>query len=260
MEGSSLNLAHSPSGGTLLLIEYGEDGTHYKLLDTDALESRFEWIEPRGSSAPYAEAISDQEILGGRDKDKHTQIPFIRKFDAAAWRELPSSSPMSLPELDGGLFRPHLLFLSNDLLLGWERAVQGADATLRLVQADGATVSSPILPEQTHGVSFPKSLVVSQDGRYFAFTGTRENYGSHVMLDVLKMDMTFWPDEMFLIVWDASRPQPLAKLDLGKLYTPFSVQGLCFAGDDPPGIVFVDGTTLRFVSMRVAHNSESKPQ
>lgn len=257
-KGSGLHLVHSLSGATLLLGDPWEDGMRYKVLDTDTLESRIEWVEPRSSHPPYVEAISDREMLGSRGTEKSAETPFVRTFDGH-WEELQNWGPHSRASLEGSVLHPHLLFLSEELLLGWEPGTQKSDATVRVARKDGAATSSPTLPKPSHEINFPKSLIVSADGRYFAFTGTRENWGSHVMLDVMKMDMTFWPDEEFLMAWEASRAEPLTKFDLGKLYTPFSIQGICFAGDDPPGIAFVDGTTLKFVPLPLSSNSSSQP-
>jgi len=254
VKGSGLHLVHSPSGATLLLGDPWEDSMRYRVLDTDTLESRFEWVEPWDSDPPYVEAISDREMLGGRGKEKTAEIPFVRTF-GSDWEKLRNWGPQSRATVEGSVINPHLLFLSEELLLGWELGTKKSDATVRIARKDGAAILSPTLPKPSHEISFPNSLILSQDGRYFAFTGTHENWGSHVMLDLMKTDMTFWPDEEFLTVWEASRAEPLAKFTLGKLYTPFSIQGICFAGDDPPGIAFVDGTTLKFVPLPRSSNS-----
>lgn len=76
---------------------------------------------------------------------------------------------------------------------------------------------------------------------YFGFLGTHENWGTHLMLDVLKMDDTFWSDDTFVYVWQTERSDPVATIELGAGQAQFAV-----LGGDFPGIAYERGSTLKF--------------
>jgi hypothetical protein len=71
--------------------------------------------------------------------------------------------------------------------------------------------------------------------------GTHENWETHVLLDVLKMDITFWNDDTFVYVWQTGRPDPLTKVGLGAGAAPFPI-----LGGDFPGVAALHASTLKF--------------
>lgn len=54
----------SSSGRSALVGQVLEDGLHYKLLDADTLDIKFEWMAKAGTNAPRVLALSDQGLLG----------------------------------------------------------------------------------------------------------------------------------------------------------------------------------------------------
>ena len=68
---------------------------------------------------------------------------------------------------------------------------------------------------------------------------------SHLLADVMTMDITFWDDDLIFLVREASNPEPVAKIPLGT-----DVRALSFSPDDPPTLAFVTGSTLRVLRIQ----------
>lgn len=72
----------------------------------------------------------------------------------------------------------------------------------------------------------------------------REPWPTHLMLDVVQLDMAFQGHESFLFVWDRSVWTPIVKIDLGS-----GGRALCLSPEAPPRIAYVDGNTLRAIRL-----------
>jgi len=57
---------------------------------------------------------------------------------------------------------------------------------------------------------------------------------SHLLVDVMTMDITFWNDDALFLIWEAYKfPEPVARIPPG---AP-SVRALSLAPDDPPTLL-----------------------
>jgi hypothetical protein len=192
VHGDGNHLLFSPGGAAVYAREPGTDGAHYRILETESLAERLSWVEPRDSHAPQVLAISDEEMLVTDAKAaKAEKVVFLRPFDGD-WHEFvladQTNNKVEERRFSGSAYG----FLGNHKFFAAERTSDGE--LLRILEADGSILSTPRFPETRHGIQFPIALYASQDGRYFGFLGTHENWGTHLMLDVLKMDDTFWSD------------------------------------------------------------------
>lgn len=241
----------SPGGSTALIGQVLEDGVHYKVLDTDTLEMKFEWMARAGTNAPRVLALSDQGLLGlAASKTPHvTSAPegdtklYLGKFDGA-WTPFPASLEVSHTGYGRFWISNQLAFLSDDTIVGLRKTQDGAAASLAVLRTDGTTVLSPAIPQLGAHTSLTGPVNVSQDGRYFVVGCTHRPWLSHLMLDVWQMDDTFQNDELELLVWASSQPKPVARFNLG---SDVAVSALHLALDDPPSIVFLSRSTLRVI-------------
>ena len=87
-------------------------------------------------------------------------------------------------------------------------------------------------------------------GRYFAVGFRHQPWMSHLLLDVMTMDMTFWTDDSLFLVWEVSRPEPVARIPAGT-----DLRALSFSPDDPPTFAFVTGSKLQVVRIKPEANS-----
>lgn len=85
----------------------------------------------------------------------------------------------------------------------------------------------------------------SSNGRNFAIDFEHEPWLTHLMLDVMQLDMAFQGDEYFLFVWDRSVLTPIARIDLGS-----GGRALCLSREARPRIAYVDGNTLRVIRLQ----------
>ncbi len=241
-KGSVDRVLVSPSGQTIYIGESGNDGLHCKVIDAETLEDRLAWTEPHDSRSPGAIAISDNEMLGvlgqvsfvggvdGKVADSQGP-PMLRSF-GGKWHEIPKPD-------SGQILAPFYGFLENDKFFAAEK--KGEEKSVRIVKTNGEINFAPVFPQTSHSIRFPVALEASRDGRYFGFLGARENWGNHLMLDVLKWDDTFWDDDTFVYLWRTERPDPVAKIDLGTGKVVFAV-----LGGDSPGVASIRGTKLQY--------------
>jgi hypothetical protein len=246
VRGEANHLLFSPGGAAVYAREPATDGTHCKVLQSESLTERRSWVEPRDSHAPQILAISDEEMLGSGERAtpadanaaKTKKVMMLRPFDGD-WHEFVLAEQENNKNAESRFSGSGYGSLGNHKFFALESGREGE--ILRILQADASILSTPNFPEARHGIWFPIGLYASQDGRYFGFMGTRENWGTHVMLDLLKMDDTFWSDDTFVYVWQTERSDPVARVELGAGKAQFAV-----LGGDFPGIAYVRGSTLKF--------------
>jgi hypothetical protein len=138
-----------------------------------------------------------------------------------------------------GLHSTQLAFLSDAVLVGVRAKRKDIEGSIAVLQSDGKILSSPVIPKLAERTSLTGPVAVSAGGRYFAVGFQHQPWISHQLVDVMKMDITFWDDDGIFIVWEASRPEPVAKIPVGT-----HVRALSFSQDDPPTLAFITGSRL----------------
>jgi hypothetical protein len=243
----------SPSGSTVLLGQILEDGVHYRLLDSDTLETRSEWTREAGSDSPGIVALSDKELLGFRDsKTQEKPHPadserdlYVRSLDGP-WRPLHATLDVSSHGGIGqGLHPTQLAFLSDAAIVGVNAKRKDFEGSIAVLQSDGTVLSPPVIPNLPDRTSLTGPVAVSAGGRYFAVGFKHQPWMSHLLVDVMTMDITFWNDDSLFLVWEASHPEPVARIPLGT-----DVRAVSFSPDDPPTLAFVNGSTLKVVRIQ----------
>ena len=225
--------------------ESGSDGLHCKVLGTETLEERFSWVEPRDSHSPRVIAISDEEMLGAREvaqsgtrgTTKPEQASWLRTYDGE-WREFELSNEGKRKVGEGQILASSFGFTGTHQFF---TSTNDPEQPILIVQSNGTIFSSPVFPKASHSVQFPVSVSISYDRRYFAVMGTREPWGTHLMLHILKLDDTFWSDDTFVYVWETAHPEPVAKINLWPGKTDITV-----LGGDYPANAAVHESTFRF--------------
>jgi hypothetical protein len=248
----------SSSGRTMLLEQSREDGIHYRMLETDTLETKFEWAREAGSDSPSIIALSDKELLGMRAKQTQKEPRqadderdlYVRSFDGP-WRPLSASLDVSHRGWEPGVNPNQLAFLTDSVLVGVNAKRKQSEPPLTVVQSDGTILSLPVIPKLPDRTSLSGPVAASAGGRYFAVGFVHQPWISHVMLDVMQMDMTFSGDDSLYLVWEASRPEPVARVPAGNDMP----RALSFSLDDPPGLAFINGSTLKVVRIQPKANS-----
>lgn len=248
----------SPSGGTLLLGQILEDGVHYRLLESDTLETKLEWTREAGSDPPGIVALSDKELLGFRNlENQEKRVPasterdlYVRSFDGP-WRPLHTTLDVSSHGGIGqGLHPTQLAFLSDSVVVGVNAKRKELEGSIVVLQSDGTILGPPVIPKLPDRTSLTGPVAVSVGGRYFAVGFRHQPWISHLLVDVMTMDITFWNDDSLFLVWQASRPEPVARIPIGT-----DLRALSFSPDDPPTIAFVAGSTLRVIPFQPQANS-----
>ncbi len=243
----------SASGRTVLLGQVLEDGVHYRVLEPNTLDTKLEWMQAAGSHSPWIVAISDKEMLGigpAKKEDKPSAVHsgrYTRTFEGP-WRPLPVSLDIGHHGIQPGLHPNHSVFLGDDLIValftkpGVALGLQPppTETPIKVFRTDGTIVSTPTIPKLPDRTWLTGPVATSADGRYFAVGFSHRGWLSHVMLDVMQMDMAFENDESLLLVWDASHPMPVAQINLGNKVYSHSL----FA-DDPLLVLVLNGTTLK---------------
>jgi hypothetical protein len=70
----------SSSGRTVLLGQIREDGVHYRVLESDTRETKFEWTREAGSDSPWIVALSDKELLPGTSAPRRRRARSLRSI------------------------------------------------------------------------------------------------------------------------------------------------------------------------------------
>jgi hypothetical protein len=200
----------SPSRHTLLVGHFLDDGKHYEMLDSDTLASGMSWTD--GTHDPLIVALSDKELLavGAPASGKPSggsQPLYVRTIDGP-WRSLPVSFETGSREPDlGG--HDDITFLSDHLIAGIEPSVLSNPVRLKLIQTDGTVVFSSTVQAHADLGSSVGPIQASADGRYFAIVE------SPISWLWRQLDMVLWPDDLYVVIWSASSPTPVKKLNLG---------------------------------------------
>lgn len=245
----------SASGATVLIGQILEDGVHYKLLESDTLNTKLEWTAEADSKPLSVLALSDKELLGlGKPQSSELKDAangpgqlFVRAYDGS-WAPLPTSFDPSSHSIWAGPYPNQLAFLSEHTLVGVLSKPEKTGAPIAVVRTDGTAVFSPVIPKLAENTTLFGPVNVSQDGRYFSVGFQHRPWLSHLMLDVWKMDMAFQPDELTLLVWESSQPVSVAQVRLGSVY---DVRGLSFVLDDPPSIALLGRNILKVIPVQV---------
>jgi hypothetical protein len=198
----------SPSRRTLLVRHFWDDRKLCQLLDSDTLASRMSWKD--GTHDPLIIALSDKELLGVRDPasgrpDSGNQSIHVRTIDGP-WRSLPVSFDTGSSLLGGP---DDITFLSDHLIAGIEPSVLSNPVRLKLIQTDGTVVFSSTVQAHADLGSSVGPIQASADGRYFAIVE------SPISWLWRQLDMVLWPDDLYVVIWSASSPTPVKKLNLG---------------------------------------------
>jgi hypothetical protein len=111
-----------------------------------------------------------------------------------------------------------------------------------LLQSDGTLLAPPVIPKLPERTNLTGPVGVSVGGRYFAAGFQHQPWISHLLVDVMTLDITFWSDDSLFLVWNASLPEPVAKVPMGT-----EVRAVSFSPDSPPTLAYVSGATLKVV-------------
>jgi hypothetical protein len=120
-----------------------------------------------------------------------------------------------------------------------------------VVQSDGTVFSLPVIPKLPDRTRLSGPVAASAGGRYFAVGFIHQPWISHVMQDAMQMDITFWGDDSLHLAWNASRPEPVARIPADSDMP----RALSFSLDDPPGLAFINGSTLKVVRIQTKTNA-----
>jgi hypothetical protein len=217
------------------------------------LETKSEWAREAGSDSPGIIALSDKELLGFRgienqEKPRKTdgeRDVFVRSFDGP-WHPLNTTLDVSHRGGVGqGLHPTQLAFLSDAVLVGVHLKRNEIDDSIVALQSDGTILFRPIIPKLPDRANLTGPVAVSAGGRYFAVGFKHQPWISHLLLDVMTLDITFWDDESLFLVWEASSPEPVARVPLGT-----DIRALSFLPDDPPTLALIAGSKLQVIRIQ----------
>jgi len=204
----------SSGGHTVLLGQILKGNVHYRVLETDTLETKFEWTREEGSDSPRIIALSDKELLGFRDirsGEKPIGLntereAFVRPL-GGSWHPLNTTLDVSNRGLMSQGFHPtQLAFLSDTVLVGVHRKTSERDGSIVELESDGTVLSRPLISKLQDRTTLSGPVAVSAGGHYFAVGFEHQPWLSHLLLDVMTMDITFWPDDS--LFWSG---RPLAR-------------------------------------------------
>jgi hypothetical protein len=242
----------------VLLGQVREGHVHYRALEADTLEPRFEWTREADSDSPWIVALSDKELLGIRDsrpqeKPRRADVEFeafVRPFDGP-WHPLNTTLDLSIRGATSQGSEPsQLAFLSDSVLVGVHTKTKNRDGSIVELRSDGTVFSRPVIPELPDRTTLTGPVAVSAGGRYFAVGFEHQPWLSHLLLDVMTMDMTFWPDDSLYLIWEASNPEPVARIPLGT-----ELRALTFARDDPLTLACIAGSKLQVLQIHPKTNN-----
>jgi hypothetical protein len=248
----------SPGGRTVLLGQVLEDNVLYRTLETDTLETKLEWKREPGSDSPWIVAISDKELLGIRgtkaqakplEADRERDV-FVRSIDGS-WH--PPNTTLDVTRHGGvglGLQPTPLSFLSDAVLVGVHAKGKEIEGSIVVLQSDGTILFRPVIPKLPDRTNLIGPVAVSAGGRYFAVGFEHQPWISHLLLDVMTMDITFWDDDLFFLVWEASSPEPVARVPVGT-----DLRAISFAPDYPPTLAFIAGSKLQIIRIQPKVNT-----
>jgi len=252
----------SPGGHTVLLGQIREGNVHYRALEADTLETKFEWTRDAGSDSPGIVALSDKELLGfrnthspekprGADPEREA---FVRPFDGP-WHPLNTTLDVSNRGMTSqGFHSTQLAFLSDTVLVGVHRKTSERDGSIVELQSDGRVLSRPVIPKLPDRTTLTGPVAVSTDGHYFGVGFEHQPWLSHLLVDVMTMDITFWQDDSLFLIWEASNPEPVARIPLGT-----ELRALSFAPDDPPTLAYITGSKLQVLRIHSKANNSRTP-
>lgn len=243
----------SPGGHMVLLGQIRDDAVHYRALEADTLETKFEWTREAGSDSPGIIALSDKELLGfrgtknqekPRETDEERDV-FVRSFDGP-WHPLNTTLDANHRGRVGqGLHPTQLAFLSDAVLVGVHLKRNETDGSIVALRSDGTILSRPVIPKLPDRTRLTGPVAVSAGGRYFAVGFEHQPWISHLLLDVMTMDITFWDDDSLVLVCEASNPEPVARVPLGT-----DLRALSFSPDGPPTLAFISGSKLQVLRIQ----------
>jgi len=242
----------SSSGRMALVGQVLEDGKHYRLLDADTLDIQSEWTAKVGSNSPSIIALSDKELLGlGASQapqmtsagDADGKL-YVRTFNGP-WTTFPESLDLRHYGIGLGQTSNQFAFLPGHAIVSVNAKREVSETPMKVLRIDGTTVFSPVIPKLAANTSLSGPVYVTQDGRYFAVRFAHRPWLSHLMLDVWTMDLTFQDDESVFVVWESSRPFPVAQVNLGGNVDQFS-----FVLGDPPSVASLSRSTLKISLVR----------
>ena len=198
----------SPSRKTLLATQAISGAVHYKVIATDTLAMRSEWVSP-DPTEPITLSVSDKEILGLRrpkEPDKFTALRqenpevLIRPFDGE-WRSL-------LPPSSEHLHPSHYAFISNDTIAALEAGKGESNeqfVRLRVLQANGHDDASKLIKKSSwNNLGTGNEIATSADETVSA----TEVYSTSRFWE--KLDV--YPTHAELYVWRNKDPTPILKL------------------------------------------------
>jgi hypothetical protein len=126
------------------------------------------------------------------------------------------------------------------------------DGSIVALQSDGTILSRPAIPKLPDRTSLTGPVAVSAGGRYFAVGFKHQPWISHLLVDVMTLDITFWDDDSLVLVWEASNPEPVARVFLGT-----DLHALSFSPDDPPALAFITGSKLQVIRIQPKQSAPS---
>jgi len=242
-------LLFSSSGHTVLVGQTLRDGVHYHILDADSLQSKFAWTA--GADSPRIFGISDESMLArSRADDAEKSSPEVKSHSllissfGGIWLPFSPQLDLSTHLLASGPQIGQVPFLGDNVVVGLDKGQNPTQQRIRLLRMDGTTVSSvsiPALPEHTW---LDGPVLVADQGRYFAVGFRHRPWLTHLMLDVMQMDMAFSDDVTILVVWRTSDLTPVAKIEVGAY-----PQALSCSPGNPATFAFIDRSELKVVRL-----------
>jgi len=190
----------SSSGGTVLVGQSVEGMVHYRLLESDTFETKFEWTHEAGSDSPWIVALSDKELLGFRNlKNQEKRGPadtardlYARSFDGL-WRPLHAALDVSSHGGIGqGLHPTQLAFLSDSVIVGANAKRKELESSIVVLQSDGTILSPPAIPKlpDRHKSYWAGCCIrwrallrcgISASAMDVASSGGRDDHGHHLL-------------------------------------------------------------------------------
>jgi hypothetical protein len=247
----------SGSGRTVLLGRRSGDEMRYQLLDALKLEVRNEWMAAPEDKLCGIAAISDREAVGVKNADPGEspsrpakEQPLCVRAFGGPWRMMPERVDAAHYGLLEPVNSPSYIAMTGESIVVIHARPKEQEPAIRVMRTDGSSVSTAVIPKLQENTWLSGPVEGSDNGQYFAVGFMHRPWLSHLMLDEMQMDMTFWNDELIFLIWRIPSAEPVARIELGS-----DVSAMGFVGDDPPAFLYVHGTTLRLLCIRppIAH-------